>query len=116
MRPDITAIVIVTVIFGSIAIVIKSILDHRVKMKFIEKGPDGVPNKPIDFNLGNGINSSLKWGLVLVFVGIANLIAVFSPTYFDEDGILGAMLLAAGIALLLYYFIADMKKKRSSGI
>ena len=112
MEIDVTAILITFIVFGSVVSIIKAVGDHRVKMRYLEKDPNDLPSKPIDFNLGNGYGSSLKWGLVCFFVGLALFIMEMMPRYFEDEAILGGMFIAAGAALLLYYFLTDKKKKQ----
>ena len=112
MDIDVTAILVTLIVFGSVVSIIKAVGDHRVKMRYLEKGPNDLPSKPIDFNLGNGFGTSLKWGLVCFFVGLALFIMEMMPRYFEDEEILGGMFIAAGVALLLYYFLADKKKKQ----
>ncbi len=113
MEIDVTAILVVLIIFGSVVSIIKAVGDHRVKMRYLEKGPNDLPTKPIDLNLGNGYGTSLKWGLVCFFVGLALFIMEMMPRYFEDEAVLGGMFIAAGAALLLYYALADRKKKQS---
>ena len=116
MDIDVTAILITLIVFGSVVSVIKAVGDHRVKMRYLEKGPNDLPSKPIDFNLGNGLGTSLKWGLVCMFVGLALFIMELMPQFFEDEAILGGMFFAAGVGLLLYYFISDAKKKQRQQI
>ena len=113
MDIDVTAILITLIVFGSVVSVIKAVGDHRVKMRYLEKGPNDLPSKPIDMSFGNGLGTSLKWGLVSLFVGLALLIMEMMPDYFEEEAVLGGMFIAAGVALLLYYGISDKRKKQS---
>jgi hypothetical protein len=112
MDIDVTAILITFIVFGSVVSIIRAVGDHRVKMRYLEKGPNDLPSKPIDLNFGNGYGSSLKWGLVCLFVGLALFIMEIWPRYFEDEAILGGMFIAAGAALLLYYFLTDKKKKQ----
>jgi hypothetical protein len=112
MGLDMTPVLVVLIIFGSVVSIIKAVGDHRVKMRYLEKGPNDLPTKPIDLNFGNGFGTSLKWGLVCLFVGLALFIMEMMPRYFEDEAILGGMFIAAGVALLLYYFLADKKKKQ----
>ncbi len=112
MGLDLTPVLILLVIFGSVIAIIRAVGDHRVKMRLLEKGPNDLPTGPIDFNFGNGLGASMKWGLVCLFVGLALFIMEMMPQYFEEEAVLGGMFIAAGVALLLYYFLADRKKKQ----
>jgi len=116
MDIDVTAILVTLTVFGSIVAIIKAVGDHRVKMRYLEKGPNDLPSKPIDLNFGNGLGTSLKWGLVCLFVGLALFIMEMMPRYFEDEAILGGMFIAAGVALLLYYAVADKRKKQGQQI
>lgn len=111
---DLTPVLIVGIVFGAVVAIIKTVTEHRVKLRYLEKGPEGVPTTPIDFGSSTHHDSSLKWGLVALFVGVALLIMEMMPRYFENEAILGGMFLSGGLALLIYYFIADAKKKRSA--
>ena len=116
MDIDVTAILITFIVFGSVVSIIRAVGDHRVKMRYLEKGPNDLPSKPIDLNFGNGYGSSLKWGLVCLFVGSALFIMEMMPSYFEDEAILGGMFIAAGVALLLYYAVADKRKKQGQQV
>lgn len=112
MGLDLTPVLILLVIFGSVIAIIRAVGEHKLKMRYLEKGPNDLPSKPIDLNLGNGFGTSLKWGMVCLFVGLALFIMEMTPQYFEDEAVLGGVLIAAGVALLLYYFLADKKKKQ----
>ncbi len=110
---DLGEVLIVLTVFGSVVTIVKTVADYRVKIRYLEKGPEGAPTKPLNLWMETGVDSSLKWGLVCLFVGVAVLIIQMMPGYFDEKAVLGGMFVAAGLGLLLYYFISDMRKKSS---
>jgi hypothetical protein len=60
--------------------------------------------------------SSLKWGMVFTSVGIAALLGVWSESVFHNDGafIPGLIALFGGIALVLFYTIADRKSRSAA--
>jgi len=116
MGLDMTPILICLIVFGSVVSIIKAVGDHRVKMRYLEKGPNDLPSKPIDLNFSNGFGTPLKWGLVCLFVGLALFIMEMMPRYFEDEAILGGVLVAAGVALLLYYAVADKRKKQGQQV
>ncbi len=95
--------------------VVKIILDHKTRQKLIDKG---LMDENIKFlysdKLARNGHSSLKWGMVSVAVGVAVIIGMYAP---DDDGKLtvGAMFTLAGLALIIYYFIASRLFKDKNG-
>jgi len=106
-------ILIPVVIFGSITLIIKIILDHRVRQKLIDRNMLNENVKylkagaPVESSL-----SSLKWGMVLVSIGLAFLIGQLAPKELEEEVILGCMFILAGISLLAFYGLADRLQKK----
>ena len=91
----------------ALAFIIKMLLDHRLKSRLIDKGlVDEKVKYLYDNTVKGSILNNLKWGLVLCAIGIAALASWWFPGFIEEEGILGMMFLLAGIALLIYYFIA----------
>ncbi len=89
---------------------------HRERMRLIEKGltPDEVKayfsetnNKP------RNPYSSLKWGILLTFLGIGIFLAnLFEGLYDLEEGVMmGIIVLFAGIGFLVYYGVVSSKLK-----
>ncbi|MCK5126677.1 MAG: hypothetical protein KAR42_10510 [candidate division Zixibacteria bacterium] len=109
-----TEVIIVPVIFGVFALVLKWWMEYRLKTKLIEKGMVDERVKILGSNtMGKFTSSSLKWGIVFVLVGGAMLVIRMLPVYIEGETILGVMLLAAGVGLLLFYFIDGIMRKNS---
>jgi hypothetical protein len=94
-------------LFVVIGYMIKVISDNRVRHKIIEKGdlavdPDKLYGKEDQFKS----MSSLKWGLVLTGIGLALFIGQLFPRIISEEMTVGGMFIFAGLAFLVYYFIA----------
>ena len=113
--------VVVLVVFGSIGAVLWRWIDtrHRERMAMIEKGVNaqdlkGTPMK--DWFRANPL-SSLKWGLLATFVGIGLIVASWlDRAYYMHDSIyVSSMLVAGGLALIIFYFIAARKAKQEQG-
>jgi len=112
---DLVPMVVVTVIFGSLVLIIKTLSDNRLRKSLIESGQldekakylflksEKKPADPL---------SSVKWGMVLVGIGLALIIGQFVNQYMyfgDAEGLtFGLMFLFAGSAFLIYY---KLKKK-----
>ena len=105
---DLEAPIIVGIVFISMVAVIKIISDSVTRRKLIEKGmlQAGIPltDRPEITSL-----SSLKWGMLLLFVGVAAIISQQMPRYWSDEGALGLLLIAAGLALLIYFPISQKR-------
>ena len=97
------------ILFPIFYLMLKALLDYNVKKKLIEKGE---VNENVKFLAGHegGYLNSLKWGLVTIGIGLALIIArAFDLNVNSErDGIVvfGAIFFAAGLGLVIHYFIA----------
>lgn len=103
-----TEVLVPLVIFGSAVLIVKSVLDYKVRRQLIEKGPvDDSAQSFLARESELARLSSLKWGMVLIGLGIALLVGYIYPQMFDEGGVIGLMLILAGVAFLIYYAIAQ---------
>ncbi len=100
----------VFIIFPMIAYIVKMSLEYFTRKKMIEKGLVGEEAAKM-FKVGSepSLPSSLKWGMVLLFVGVVIVVLQVLPTYISPEIYFGVMLIAAGVALLIYYGLALMK-------
>ena len=109
-------------IFGGSAVVAYRYFDgrHKERMAMIEKGVSASELKAAG---GSGFwkmhpLTNLKWGLVFLFVGagvlVANMITEYSRM--DEGGVyFASILISGGLALVLFYIIANSKLKKEEG-
>ncbi len=103
------------VVFPTIAYIVKMSLDYFTRKKMIEKGlvgPDAI--NFFKTNAEAFLPSSLKWGMVLTFVGIVIVVLQILPVYISSEVYFGVMLMAAGIAMLIYYGIATIKNREQN--
>lgn len=89
---------------------------HRERMRLIEKGmtPEEVKAYFADSNVKpKNPYSSLKWGILLTFLGIGIFVAnVLEGMYDVEEGIMmGIIVLCAGLGFLVYYGVVSAKIK-----
>ncbi len=89
---------------------------HRERMRLIEKGltPDEVKAYFADSNTKpRNPYSSLKWGILLTFLGIGIFLANLLEEMYDiEDGVMmGIIVLCAGLGFLVYYAVVSSKLK-----
>lgn len=111
-------VLIVLVVFGSVGLVTWRWIEARQKVRIamIEKGvtPADFKGMSVGDMLRSNPLSSLKWGLLLMFVGIGSLIATWLDEVYNlRDSIyLASMLVWGGLALIIFYFIAAKKMKQ----
>jgi uncharacterized membrane protein len=113
MIEDILPMVVTSVVFGSIILVIKIISDNRIRRILIESGQLDEKAKFLYLKGEKSaceLLSSVKWGMVMIGIGLALLIGQLFPESVSEGMTIGFMFLFAGIAFLIYY---AMKKKQS---
>ena len=86
---------------------------HKERMTMIEKGLKPEDMKALYERGTLRINplSSLKWGMIFAFVGVAALIGMYLRTaYYVEEGIYPALMcLFGGLGLLAFYMLANKK-------
>lgn len=95
------------IVFSSIVLVIKIITDAMTRHKLINKG---LVDEKVKFLFSRDSKtlhlSNIKWGMVLVGIGLALFIKQFMPFYSKDESVFGLMLIFAGVAFLVYYFLA----------
>ncbi len=111
MTPD---VIVPIVIFGSFVYAWRILLDYKTRKLLIEKGlvDDKVKvlfEKPTEAHLP----SALKWGMVLIAIGLAIFIGRMMPDAQEEYTVAFAALFG-GIALVLYHTVAYRRLKNRS--
>lgn len=104
--------IVLFIVFGAI---VKIISDNKVRRLAIEKG---MINENIKYlyldKFETRVPSSLKWGMVLIGIGLALTIGQVLPSRLSETATVGLMFLFAGIALVVYYFIGSRLLKKET--
>ncbi|MEJ2634317.1 MAG: hypothetical protein P8184_03370 [Calditrichia bacterium] len=98
--------IIPVTLFLVIGWIIKVLSDNRLRQRLIEKGEIDENIKQLVVGTGHAQLSSLKWGLVLIGLGLALFIGEMFPQDINEGVTVGGMFLFAGIGFLVYYFVA----------
>ena len=92
-------------------ILIKIISDNRVRHKLIDKG---LVDEKVKYLFSENLTlqplSSIKWGLVLIGIGLALFIGNLSDLH--EELIFGLMFIFAGVGFFVYYFLANQEMKK----
>ncbi len=92
--------------FAVVGWVFKVISDNKLKRYMLEKAvPPETMKLMVTQPTPENAPASLKWGLVLAAVGIGAFIGLNMADGRDEYTI-SCMLVAGGLALIVYYFIA----------
>ena len=102
-------IILPAMFFACVAIV-KIVSDSRTRNRLIDKGlvEEGVKN--LYPRQTSPALSNLKWGLVLLGVGLGAMVSFFTDAI-SEEGTLGLMCILAGLAFLVYYAVASKHDK-----
>jgi ABC-type branched-subunit amino acid transport system permease subunit len=101
--------------FAAVAFIIKIILDYKLRKQLIEKGVTKETIKNLYPDKTENVLTSLKWGLVLVGVGIGGFVGQLGVIPAESTGgiILSMMLILGGASLVIYYIIAPKIMKQS---
>jgi hypothetical protein len=107
------------IVFGAIVLSIKYIIEYALRKRLIDKGLVDEKVKYLFADSGvTQLLSNIKWGFLLVAIGIALLWREFADFDVEDSTVFGVMFLLMGIGFLVYYFIAKSyveKRKRESG-
>ena len=109
-------ILVPLIIFGFIGYIVKVISDNRIRRLLIDKGEINENLKYLySDKLAFATPGSLKWGMVLIALGLSFLMSEIFSFLDDETGMFASMFIMGGLALVVYYFIATrMLKKQES--
>jgi di/tricarboxylate transporter len=96
------------VFFGLIAYVVKILLENATRRKLIDKGMVDENVKYLFLDKPKSqILPALKWGMVAIGIGIAIFIGQMVQYDLREEVTIGCMLIFGGLALVIYYAIAN---------
>lgn len=100
---------------ATIVILVKITSDNKIRKQILDKGLDADAVKalfPKKWNgVGEGVSSALKWGIVLICVGLAFLIGQVVPVENPDNLTATCLFLFAGIGLVVYYRIEKKMKE-----
>ena len=96
------------VFFVVVAYVIKIILENATRKKLIDKGmvDENVKYLYMDKPTSQTL-SALKWGMVAIGIGVAIFIGQMVQYDLREEVTIGCMFIFGGLALVIYYPIAN---------
>ena len=92
---------------------------HKERMAMLERGftPDQIRSIAQRMFKGSSPLGSLKWGIITVAIGLAIIVGNFLRSMYnvDESIVAGVVFLFAGLALVIFYFIASKEMKEPPG-
>jgi hypothetical protein len=96
---------------------VKTVAENRIRAKLIEKGlVDEKIKLLFQPQVLSNSASSLKWGLVMIAVGMAFMFAFaiqsWVPAGIRGEITAGAVFSMAGLAMIIYYAIARRQEKK----
>ena len=116
MIGDLIAVFILGVIGYFILELVKVVSENRLRHKLIEKGlVDEKVKLLLDSRPLAQLDGSLKWGIVLIAVGLAFMFAYgiynWVPSAVREEITAGVVFFMAGLGMIVYYFLARRQEK-----
>ena len=112
-----TPVLVLAVIGYFVLELVKTVAENRIRTKLIDKGlVDEKIKLLFQPQLLNNSASALKWGLVMIAVGLAFMFS-FAIYHWVPVGIrgeitVGAVFSMAGLAMIIYYVIARGQEKK----
>ncbi len=107
-------VIIVAIIFLSLIAIIKIAADIKLRQRLIEKNMVKEDIKYLYPEKSANAPTSLKWGMVLIGIGLAFIIGQLVNDYYQAEVTIGSIFLLSGIALLVYYQIAKKQFSRNN--
>jgi hypothetical protein len=107
-------VLIIAVIFLGIIALLREVSQNRLRHKVVDKGvnPSNLNFQAL-FSREAARNryGSLKWGMLLVGIGLVLLVVQILPVEVSDETTVGIMSLVAGLCLLIYHFAAPAVEK-----
>lgn len=99
-------------LFYIVYLIIKTVSDNRLRQKLIDKGLVDEKVKYL-FVKNSELQPmpSLKWGIVLIAIGVALFVNAMFPLLMEGPASFGFVSVLAGLAFIVYYFIAKSQKE-----
>ncbi|RMH79518.1 MAG: hypothetical protein D6681_19105 [Calditrichaeota bacterium] len=100
--------------FATIAFIIKTVSENRTRRLWVQMAkldkevPPLYPPAPQSSPL-----ESVKWGMVLIGIGLAFLLGQLFPEQLGDGGTIGLAFLFSGIGFLLYYRLAKATSQKN---
>lgn len=103
---------IVGIVFISIVTIVKIIVDAHTRRRMLETGNLDDRTKRLMMSQAElSTLSNLKWGMILIGIGLAAMASEIWPYWLSDEGSIGLVFLFAGLGFLIYYPIAQRRLK-----
>ena len=99
------------IVFSTIAFVVKTTLEYRMRRQIIEKGLVDEKIKSL-FSGPITTETSIKWGMVMIGVGLAILLGEMFPYSVSDEITVSLIFLFSGFGLIVFYLISPWLAKR----
>lgn len=100
-------VIIVPAIFFSFVAMVKILSDNRTRQMLIKQGQIDENVKYLyQSHMADHVPSSIKWGLVLIGIGLAFIVGQIVPHDIQGEITVGSMFMLSGLGLVVYYFLA----------
>jgi len=109
---DLTPVLILGVIFWGILAIVREVSQNKLRHRIVDKGLTGVNVQNLFHREAGGRQGSLKWGILLLGVGLVLLASQIISTEFSDEATFGVMFVTAGVCLLVYYFVAPKNAEK----
>ena len=104
---------VMAILTFSVVYVVRIISDNKLRRAVLDSGNLGENAKYLFSGIKTDDSlSAIKWGLVLVALGLALFLGRLFFNYDEGEITLGLMFLFSGIAFLIYYRVANSHFKR----
>jgi uncharacterized membrane protein HdeD (DUF308 family) len=106
MHIELTPVLILAVIFWGIVAIVREVSQSRLRNRIVDKGLTGVNVQNLFQGWNGGTrHASLKWGILMLGVGLVLLMSQIVSVEVSDEAIFGAMFVTAGACLLVFYFV-----------
>jgi hypothetical protein len=117
MSENLVPIFVLGVIGYFVVELVRVVSENRLRHKLIEKGlVDEKVKLLLESRPLAQLDGSLKWGIVLIAVGLAFMFAYgihsWVPSAIREEITAGAVFFMAGLGMIVYYFLARGQEKK----
>lgn len=98
--------IITGLIFLSIVAIVKIVSDAKIRQRLIEQDLVKEDVKYLYPEKATNAPNSLKWGMVLIGIGLAFIIGQLVNEFYQTEVTIGSIFFLSGVALVIYYQLA----------